>query len=413
MACIEFRKLASVVYHQIWDKVFSPIKLSIYWKILPSRVKRIRQKGSICVLFVTSELSSWKTELLYKKMICHPRFHPIIGVSTSYAPRGIKLPLINYLQDKGFDYVDLDLKPHSIDLLNPDIIFYNKPYPECYSKGHFFYDNLKYVFCGLDYCIEATKHAAHIYREFFDYCWLFFVENNELAKRRKEVLGSRARNTRITGTPIQDVFMQPKEDFNDPWKDQSKKKRIIYAPHHSIPGTNGDGIEFSTFLDYGETVLKLAKKYKNDITVAFKPHPNLYMKLVKIWGKNRTEAYYNEWLTMENAQVETGEYIGLFKYSDAIIHDCASFIVEYLYTNNPSLYLVANTNNIADMFDFVREGYHCHEHAYNAYEIENFICDVIKGNDNKKEKREHYIKTHLIPPGSHNACDNIIEAILG
>ena len=200
---MKLRKVASYIYHNTWCKAVYHTKLLIYWWQVPGKVKQIKQKETIKVLFIVSELASWKSELLYQKMISHPRFNPILGVSTSYAPSNVKIPLMSYLRAKDYHYIDLDLEVGSIDKINPDIIFYYKPYSNCYSKGHFFSDNLKYIFCGMDYCFEATTHAVHIFREYFDYCWQFYVENKEIAERRKKVLGYRARNTRITGVLIQ------------------------------------------------------------------------------------------------------------------------------------------------------------------------------------------------------------------
>lgn len=407
------KQIAKDFYHKIWCKVMYHIKLEAYWLTVPQKVKKMRKKETIKVLFIVSEAASWKSELLYVAMLKHPRFFPILGISTSHDPEGAKMTLESYLKSKRYNYIDLDSNVKSIKLISPDIVFYYKPYRGCYSQGHFFNNNLNCLFCGLDYCIEVTKHAVHIEKELFDYCWQFYVEHQDIARRRKEVLGYRSRNTIFTGVPIQDVLLLPKGMFNDPWRDNQGKKRIIYAPHHSIKGTNGNGIEFSTFLDYGEGMLLFAKKYCKQVSIAFKPHPNLYKKLVNIWGKDKTDSYYNEWETLPNTQIETGEYIGLFKYSDAIIHDSASFIVEYLFMDKPAMYLVSKTNNIDEMFDFVKQGFNCYEHGSSINEIESFIIRVIEGNDNNSQKRREYIKTQLLPPNGGNACDNIISAILG
>ena len=212
---------------------------------------------------------------------------------------------------------------------------------------------------------------------------------------------------------MQDVLLLPKSVFSDPWNDKTGKKRIIYAPHHSIKGTNGTGIEFSTFLEYGESILELAKKYKERVTMAFKPHPNLYMKLVDIWGQQKTDGYYEEWQSLDNTQVEDGEYMGLFKYSDAIIHDCASFIVEYMYMDKPAMYLVSESNRIEDMFDFVQKAYMNYEHGRSLRDIDNFIVNVIYGIDKKRDERHAYIQSNLRTPNGKSACENIIDAIIG
>lgn len=397
----------------ICKKILLIVKLLIYRLKLPRRVRMIRKKAKINVLFVVSEVASWKSEMLYITMLRHPRFSPVIGVSTSYTPPNTKNTLIEYLERKNYTYIDLDLLGNSIDSVSPDIIFYYKPYETCYSAGCFFNKNLRYVFCGMDYCFSVTKHEAHINKPYFNYCWLYFTEHEDIAKRRRELLGYLANNVRVTGVPMQDILLSPKCHFPDPWIDNTGKKRIIYAPHHSIKGTNGDGIEFATFLDCGEQILNLAVKYQDQITIAFKPHPNLYLKLVDFWGQEKADNYYNQWKSLTNTQLEIGEYVGLFKYSDAIIHDSASFIVEYLYINKPAMYLVADTNNVDDMFDFVRDGYMQYVHGKNISDVEKFIKDVINDIDIKKEFRRDYINCNLLPPNNKTACDNIISEVLG
>lgn len=400
------------LYHHTIGKFVYHLKLYIYWSKISRKIGKIRNKKSITVLFVNSTLTSWKTELLYNAMNNHPRFQPIIGVSTNSCYEWAKPELISYLNKRNYNYVDLDSSLCSIRNIAPDIIFYSSPYEEDYSKGHFFKDNLDYIFCGVDYCLNITKHVAHNVHPWYDYCWQFYVEHADVAIRKRELLGYRARNILITGVPFVDSLLLPRDNFDDPWKDKTGKKRIIYAPHHSIKGTNGEGIEFSTFLEYGEYILELAKKYRDKITVAFKPHGILYGKLLKIWGEDRTNAYYHAWQDLSNTQFEKGDYLGLFKYSDAIIHDCASFILEYLYMDKPSMFLVSETNSFEEMYDYVRGGLDCYEKGQSKNDIDTFIKSLIDNKDNNKIQREDYIKAQLLPPGGRTACENIIDSIL-
>ncbi|MCQ2167234.1 MAG: CDP-glycerol glycerophosphotransferase family protein [Bacteroidales bacterium] len=400
------------IYAKSLYKVRYFIKLKSYRHKLPLRVAEIRKKESIKVLFVLSDLSTWKTEYLFQSMVLHPRFLPVIGLSTNKQLPEAKSQLLSYVQSMGYKYIDLDYSKDSIKDINPDLITYHKPY-DIYSEGHSFKNNLNFVFWGMGYCFNITKRAVHQSHAMYDYCWQYFVENDEVAQVKKSILGFRGENIKVTGVPMQDILCLPKEKFSDPWKDKTGKKRIIYAPHHSIKGTNGEGIEFATFLDFGETILQLAEKYNDSITIAFKPHPHLYNKLVDIWGKERTDEYYNSWRNLENTQLETGEYVDLFKYSDAIIHDSASFILEYLYMDNPAMYLLSESNSIDDMYDFVQKGFYCYEHGNSVDDIENFIMRVIEGVDIMENKRKEYIRQYLLPPGGKTASENIINSILG
>jgi len=382
----------------------------IYRLTIPHRVKSLQSKEVIKVLFVLAELSTWKTEELFRAMLKHPRFNPILGLTTSYESPGSKPVFENYLHQKGYIYIDLDSSKDSIDNISPDIIFYYKPYSNSIPAQHNYRHHIKSLFCYIDYCFVIENTFVHLFHEIIDYSWLTFVENNLVKEAKDLMLGNHIKNCVVTGIPMQDVLSKPKDCFNSPWKCGNEKKKIIYAPHHSIPGTNGEGIEYATFLEYGEYILELAKQYSDQIHIAFKPHPNLHGKLVKIWGQSKTDEYYNAWETMPNTQIERGEYIGLFKYSDAMIHDSSSFIEEYQYTHNPVGFLETTPMKTDELNKSGLVAFNMHYRLYNKKQIKDFIENVIKGYDPLKEERENLFRT-IAPKGC--ACTNIINTILG
>lgn len=388
----------------------------IYWGYIYLQVPSIRRKNKIKVLFVLAELASWKTELLYIAMLKHSRFTPVLGVTdnTVEAP-GSKPILMNYLKEKGYEFVDLDLDDKSINIINPDFIIYYKPYDASYQPAHIFKKHAKSIPLGFCYGIYTPSSSQHYHQALYYYAYQFFVENELIRKAFIENVGYKAHNLKAIGTPIADLLLSDKSNFVDPWKDKTGKKRIIYAPHHSFDGTNGKGLELATFLVNGEFMLEMAKKYKDKVTFAFKPHPNLRKKLAKIWGKERTDAYYHKWESLPYAQVDYGDYMGLFKYSDAIIHDCGSFTAEYLYMNKPAMYLINGTEERvkAEFNEFGQRCFDCYEHGVTHEQIEKFINDVISGKDKMKDSRQKFFDNFLKPPYGRTACENIIRSILG
>lgn len=379
------------------------------------RIKEVRKKNKIKVLFVVAELSAWKTELLFKAMAAHPRFEPIVGATTSREVPGSKSALIEYLVAKKYTYVDLDQSGTTIKDIKPDIIFYYKPYETSYLEEVFIFHNTSPIICQVNYAFNQGGVSDAYKQVIRKYAWKEFIENDLVFDTIVSLNGVYSNNKVVTGTPMQDVLMLPKEAFSDPWKDKSGKKRIIYAPHHSLKGTNGSYIEYSTFLENGEFILQLAKKYSDLITWAFKPHPTLYPKLVKYWGKEKTDAYYVEWRNIEIGQIELGEYVGLFKYSDAMIHDSCSFIAEYLYTHKPVMFLEMKSKTASEMLlgMFGYESYNVHYHGQTHEEIEKFVNNVINGVDPLYDNRIELYKKHLVPPFGETACNNIIDVILG
>ena len=246
------------------------------------------------------------------------------------------------------------------------------------------------------------------------FSWQYYFESEYVIDSCKPYKVTSGKNFVATGLPMFDSLLLPLSEYTDPWK-QDSRKRIIYAPHHSIPGVFGSGLGYGTFLEFGETVLELAKKYAKQTQWVFKPHPGLRRKLDFLWGKEKTDAYYNEWATMENSMICEIDYQALFMHSDAMIHDCSSFQVEYHFTKNPVLYLQNEDGNcLENRNDFGLKALELHYKAKTIEAIEDFINNVVVGeNDDMKPAREEFYTYYLQPPHNKTACENILDAILG
>lgn len=394
--------------------VFAPGAYLLYRFYQNQRIKRIRKKTRIIVLFIIGEASTWKTEMLYLSMLKHPRFNPILGVTESLQVPGSKQILIDYLTSKGYDYVDLDMPEVCIEKINPDMKIYYKPYESNYRHGLFFDYNLKSLICSINYGFSASGGRGAFKHEIKKYAWREFVENASVVKAMQST-GKDIKNKSITGLPLQDFLTLPKETYQDPWKGPRTKKRIIYAPHHSLKGSNVSFIEYATFIEFGEFMLNMARKYMNEVQWVFKPHPSLYSRLISVWGKEKTDEYYESWEYLSNAQIALGAYNDIFLYSDAMIHDCSSFIIEYQYTGNPVLFLETEPHSAEQMqlSEFGYAAYQVHYHAMNEDGIERFIQQVINGEDPKKGARDAFFDKYLQLPYGKSASENIINTILG
>lgn len=396
------------LYYRVRYTILSPIYQNV---ILPPKVRKVRKKSVINVLFVLNELGSWKTESLYKKMKDHPRFNVrLLLIPAKETPNALVL-LKQYLQQKGYEYEDIDKNDKQWkDKFDSDIIFYQKPYDGVIDDKYFFTYHSKPLFCLVLYCFRNRNYPKIKQIRFIRFIWQFYADNQKVIEESVPVFSTRAKNYINTGTPIMDDLLLDKSYFDDPWKNCGVKKRIIYAPHHTI---ESDIYEYATFLDYCDFMLEMAEKYQDKVQWAFKPHPVLKEKLYKVWGVEKTNEYYNKWESLSYCQFSSGEYMGLFKYSDAMIHDCGSFKLEYLYTGNPVMFLMKND----PVFDYsnwqTEQSLNLHYKAYNQKDIEFFILNVINGEDSLKDKRRKFVNDYLTPPYNKTACQNIINAILG
>jgi hypothetical protein len=173
-------------------------------------------------------------------------------------------------------------------------------------------------------------------------------------------------------------------------KDVKQMKKIIVAPHYTV--FQESDICYSTFQKNMWFWLYLIKKYENQITFLFKPHPNLRRSAVAVGlfkDYEEYDKYIQAWNDSVNATVvQEGNYLEHFATSDAMIMDSGSFLGEYLYTQKPLLYLTRPEQTFSDAgWNLMRAHYKAPGEDYIA--IENFIEDVVLGeNDTMAEQRK-------------------------
>lgn len=392
------------------------LMLFYYKQMIPSKVKSLRDKKKVKVLFVLSEISKWKTEQLYLTMRGNKRFEPIIGITLKMDDKPLEsatklLELVDYLKLKNYSYHELIRAGYIQREINPDIIIYQEPYLSVIPREFNFLNNFHSLFISITYSFHTVLLPFDHYADLKQFAWFDCYENSSTALSAQKYTHGKRKNIIVTGLPMMDdlQIIQGK----DPWKLQkNNKKRIIWAPHHSI-GYEYETITYSCFLEFFEFMLDLASKYNEYVQWAFKPHPLLRYKLDLLWGRKKTDEYYAEWNLKDYTQYEDGRYVELFNYSDALIHDCASFTIEYLYTKKPVMYLVNELDHGRDLNDFAKEAFNLHYHGNTKKQIEEFVRNLIENVDPLLEQRTDFYNTSLIAPHGKTASQNIINAILG
>lgn len=373
------------------------------------------------VLFFVLISSNWKLESLYREMLKDSSFNPLIVVcpivnqTREFMLQSIR-DCCRDFETRGHkvvcaydEHTDSYLDPYT---LNPDIIFYTNPYEGLVDDRYFIKRFPDVLSCYVNYGFITLTENWATNLEFHNLLWAFFVECHENKRMISEKSIITGKNCIVTGYPMYDDFvLTPK--VGDMWKNKEDKfQRIIWAPHHSINEDPG-WIQFSSFLEIADDMLDLAEKYSNCVQFVFKPHPLLKPKLYQHadWGKQRTDAYYAKWADGQNTNISEGEYVDLFNTSDALVHDCVSFMVEYLYQKKPALYLVKH-NNGSQYGKVGIDAYNSHYHGASVQDIEQFIDEVVlKGHDSMISIRESFYDKYLKARNGKLVSDNIIEYI--
>ena len=301
-----------------------------------------------------------------------------------------------------------------LEKIQPDIVIFTNPHR--LTKDEYYITNYRDTLtCYAPYAFVVIHSIVMHYNQIFHHLlWKHFVEtkyHKEFAIRYAKADTS---NIQITGYPSLDRIYALDYIPSIVWKEFPNKlaKRIIWAPHHSIEG-QGDGLDYSSFVNYSKYFVELLES-NNNIQMAFKPHPILKVKLYKDkdWGKEKTDAYFKKWDELPNGQLEEGDYIDLFFTSDAMILDSASFIVEYLYFDKPILFTMRD-DNVKERFNsFGRMVFNYMYTAKNSVEVENFIQDtVVKKNDFLSTDRNQFMRDTILPESGRTASENIFNIL--
>lgn len=382
-------------------------------------LKKVAKKEKINVVFFAANLAMWQYQHLYELMVKNNRFNISIIIApfpyyTEDERNKNAEDLKKYFDNKNIKYIDC--QSYTIDIekeLNPDILFYAQYYTHAYPQKYDAWYFRKRLLGAYPYGFKDCYIADSYNNPFHNVAWKLYYATNEDLKNAKESAFNKGNNVVVVGCPHADDFLSP--EINDVWKRQDKKKKkVIYAPHHSI--YDYSRLKFANFLIFSSFMQELAIKYSDKIQFAFKPHPLLITQLYKHkdWGKEKTDKYYEWWEMQENTQLETTAFIDLFKTSDAMIHDCSSFSIEYFYTQKPVMYLCQDIEEVKNKKNEVGKiAIDTHYIGQTKNDIISFIEEVVlKDIDPMKQQREKFFKKYLLPPNGKTVAQNTMDDIL-
>lgn len=390
--------------------------------LLPILLRRARKKRILKVVFTAWNVSMWKYHSVYRLLEKHPRFDPVVVLTPSpgkddatrerdlaemqkvFSARGYKIHPKIFWNERKFIF-DKSVRA--------DIVFFTQPYFPLYLT-RFAWNK---IFCYCHYGFTSVEAAGWQHNNFMqNIAWKIFQPTLQTIEAAEKCAVVGKKNCVLTGYATADEFassLDPKSDRESSvWKPQAgTPKRVIWAPHFSI--SDNAIFHVSNFLRLHEAMLELAEEFRGKIQWAFKPHPFLLPTLSKpeFWGRERAEAYFAKWKNMRDGQLELGAYVDLFASADAIVHDCGSFTVEWLYTKKPGMYLmIPGSERKADAIGHA--ALDCYYQGSGKAEIRRFLEDVVLGgNDPKKAERERFYEKYLLPPNGRSAAQNILDEI--
>ena len=410
--------------HSVLENAITLVHIIHRKKEYYEKIKCIRGRRKdepIRLLFLATYSDTWKYDSLCKHVEDNPHFHvtilvcPVVNKGRQHMLETME-KCYQDLSNKGFSpimaYESNSDNYITISSLNPDVVFFTNPYEGLIDSRYYLTNVHNILPCYVNYAYNIMNEKYFCGTEFHNVIWRYFCESLQIKSVVKKLSLNRACNSFVSGYPMYDIFVNGKPT-TWPWKIKDKQiKRVIIAPHHSF--LREDTIHFSNFLLYANTLLEVTEKYKDCIQFAFKPHPLLKQKLYSLpeWGQEKTDRYFHEWESRENTTCVYGDYVDLFLTSDALIHECGSFTIEYLYTLKPVLHMSPHT--FLDQINCVaKKAYDCHYVGSNISDIDFFLKEVVIGSkDEKYHDRLSFFEQHLSPPTGTSVAESMVEIIM-
>ena len=397
-----------------------PINFKKLDKFYAKRVQRLKNKvkvgQKVRVAFTVIYDSVFPAEIIYRKMLKDELFTPVLIVIPDVL-RGKENMLrqmkktYRHFSEK-YEHVEIAYdfeKDKFVDYSKrTDIVFFANPYDAMADK----YSRIKflsekgvlpvYISYGMMPDYYAIDHIIDL--PSLNLAWKVFADTRENSDDFKKFTKNHGENVILSGYAKLDNLARIQVK-------QRTGKKIIIAPHHTVSSPE---FPLSNFLQYADFFLNLPKKYP-DIDFVFRPHPLLFVTLAndEVWGKSRVEKYLTDMRKNPNVEYQSGgDYFDAFVNSDGIIHDCSSFLVEYLFTGHPPCYLLRDEAEIDAIFaDLGKDCLKRYYHAFDENNIVNYIENVVvEGLDPMREKRIDYVDRHLKINYPH-ASDFIINHI--
>lgn len=289
-----------------------------------------------------------------------------------------------FLADQQLPFVDASVYDMGREL--PDVVFFQNPYdstrPPEWSAVRFADRGIRIAY--IPYGLDVGGGEANL-RWQFDLdvqrrAWRIFVRSEQHRRMYGLHCESGSRHVLVTGHPKLDSIAT----HNGAAAPIAGNERrvILWCPHFSVEAGG-----WSTFEAISQPILAYFEAAPEGISLLIRPHPLFFGRMEEVSGVGRSTGESFRRRVERAAYVEMDEseqYIAAFERSDALMADAGSFLLEYLPTGKPILYLDnPDGPGLNESADFVQSYYQ----ASNFEGVKRFIDMVHRGEDPRRGER--------------------------
>lgn len=298
------------------------------------------------------------------------------------------------LKERSLDYIGFE--DYSLESRQPDVVFLQNPYdearPEAFRSEYLYQRGVKIAY--IPYALDTGIGEETMVYQYNLLCqnlatWIF-----SRSERHRKEFASQChvgnKHVYVTGHPKFDYYDR-RYGLDEENKTKGKVKTFLWTPHFILPGNRK---MYSTFNIYHAAIIKLIER--DDVHVIIRPHP-----LLKQWlnvASQKTQDNYKKLVDISKIRNNVSwdfshDYKSSFSQSDALIADMGSFLLEYLPSKKPILYLTHKTcYGLNKTADFIYDAY---DVARNEKDIARFVENIVNERDPMRLKREKVLQEEL------------------
>lgn len=314
----------------------------------------------------------------------------------------------NFLEQREIDYIwheDYDFSKK-----RPDLVFIQNPYdftrPERFSCLELKRGNIKFAY--IPYGLDVGDGDQNLTYQYNMDChnlasWIF-VRSSQHKHLFKKYCSAGNKNVHVTGHPKFDTYRNYQNMCLE--RKALHTPVLLWTPHFYEEGRKG----WSTFKVYCMAMIYMAINYP--IKLIIRPHP-LFMGRLKIFNGEAVEMFktlINYAKTYENITFDMNpSYQDSFLKADALLADAGSFLLEFLPSKKPILYLThPECFGLNESAKFI---YESHYVASDEQDIDDFVKMLLVNEDPKYYLRMQALTENIFIP-EESVGDEIRKVLL-
>lgn len=386
--------------------------------------KKMRDKkgDKIRVVFICQYIPAWnKAVSIYNEMKNNSRFEVSLlcvpGIAGDKKFENSDNDTYDYYINNNYEAVNSlneDGTYKELKSINPDYVFYLRPYdehlPEVYRASTVCkYAKVCIVLYGMVFSKEDMIVAVN--RNFFRNVYMYFAETKAVEEKNKKSfrlthwLG--LQKTVYHGMPALKMIADAADEKSESWSFSDNKFRVMWTPRWTTDPKLGG----SNFFTYKDWFFDYADKNR-DADFLFRPHPLAFDNFIKTgeMTEEEVEEYKKRCEQTPNVSLDKQkEYVGTMWESSVLVSDISGVMPEYFVTGKPIIYCASNMElHIVEHTKMLLSGCYI---VNNAAELEVRLDKLKRGEDELFDKRQHIIQ-ELFGKSLDNPAGMIVQEIV-